>query len=324
MAKTIRIRQTGGPDVLSIEEMQVGDPKANEVLLRQTAIGVNYVDTYHRSGFYPVTLPSGIGGEAAGVVEAVGPSVTTFRVGERVAYATFGLGSYAERRLVPVDRLVRLPASISDEQAAGMLLKGLTVWYLIRKIYPAKSGDTVLWHAAAGGVGLIACQWLRALGVTVIGTVGSDAKAALAAQHGCSHCIVYSRDDFVAGVRKITGGVGVPVVYDPVGKSTWEGSLDCLRPRGLMVSFGNASGPVGMIDPLVLTTKGSLFLTRPSLAHYASTQHELDEGARELLGMVTSGQIKIEVSARYSLADAARAHRDLESRRTSGSIVLIP
>ncbi len=324
MAKAIRIHQTGGPEVLKLEDVEVGAPGAGEARIRQTAIGVNFVDTYQRSGLYKLALPAGLGGEAAGVVEAVGPGVKNVKEGDRVAYGTGTPGSYATERIVAADRLVKLPAKISDQQAAGMMLKGLTVWYLVRKTHAVQKGETVLWHAAAGGVGLIACQWLRAIGATMIGTVGTDEKAKLARDHGCAHTIVYTREDVAKRVRELTGGAGVPVVYDPVGKSTWEASLDSLKPRGLMVSFGNASGAVGLIDPFVLTSKGSLFLTRPTLASYAGTRAELEEGAKELFDMVASGKVKIEVTATYPLADAAKAHRDLEARKTTGSLVLVP
>lgn len=324
MAQTIRFHETGGPEVLRLEEVDVGEPGPGEVLIRQTAIGVDFVDTYQRSGLYKLPLPSGLGGEAAGVVERVGPGVEGFRPGDRVAYGTGAPGAYADRRIVPAAHLLRLPDGIGDQQAAGMMLKGLTVWYLTHKTFPVKAGDTVLWQAAAGGVGLIACQWLRSLGVTVIGTAGSDEKAAIAKAHGCKHTIVYTREDLPGRVRELTGGLGVPVVFDGVGKSTFASSLDCLRPRGTMVTFGNASGPVGLIDPLILTQKGSLYLTRPTLGHYTATRSELEEGATELFRIVASGTVTIEVSATYPLAEAARAHRDLEARRTTGSIVLVP
>ncbi len=324
MAKVIRIHQTGGPDVLRLEDVEIGDPGPGEARLRQTACGVNFIDTYHRTGLYKLPLPFTLGVEGAGVVEAVGQGVTVVKAGDRVAYAGGPPGGYGERRLIPADRLVRLPKEISDEQAAGMMLKGLTVWYLTRKTYRVQAGETVLWHAAAGGVGLIACQWLRALGAKTIGTVGSDEKAKLAKAHGCDHVVVYTREDFTKRTRELTGGAGVPVVYDAVGKDTLAGSLDALRPRGLLVTFGNASGPTGPIDPLVLSTKGSLFLTRPTLANYTATRAELEEGTGELFEMVRSGKVKIEIGARYPLAEAARAHRELEGRKTTGSVVLVP
>jgi NADPH2:quinone reductase len=324
MAKAIRFHQTGGPEVLRLEEVAVGDPGPGEARVRHAACGVNFIDTYHRTGLYKLPLPSALGVEGAGVVEAVGAGVTHVKAGDRVAYAGGPPGGYSERRVMSAARLVRLPKEISDEQAAGMMLKGLTVWYLVRKTYRVQKGETVLWHAAAGGVGLIACQWLHALGATTIGTAGSDEKASLAKAHGCDHTIVYTREDFAKRVRELTGGAGVPVVYDSVGKDTLAGSLDALRPRGYLVSFGNASGPTGPIDPLVLSAKGSLFLTRPTLVNYTSTRAEIEEGTGELFDLVRSGKVKIEVGARYPLAEAARAHRDLEGRKTTGSVVLVP
>jgi NADPH2:quinone reductase len=324
MTKAIRFHQTGGPEVLRLEEIEAGDPKAGEARVRHAAIGVNFIDTYHRTGLYQLQLPSGLGVEGAGVVEAVGQGVSHVKKGDRVGYAGGAPGGYAEVRVMSADRLVRLPDGIPDRQAAGAMLKGLTVQYLTRRTYPVKAGETVLWHAAAGGVGLIACQWLKALGATVIGTVGSDEKARLARAHGCDHTIVYTREDFAARVKEITKGAGVPVVYDSVGKSTFQGSLDCLRPRGLMVTFGNASGPVPPVDLLQLSQKGSLFITRPTLVHYTATREDLETGARELFEMIQSGKVKIEVAATYPLAEAARAHRDLEGRKTTGSVVLLP
>jgi NADPH2:quinone reductase len=323
MAKAIRFHETGGPEVLRFEDVEVGDPGPGQARIRHTAIGVNFLDTYQRSGLYPVPLPFVGGNEGAGVVEAVAADVRDLAVGDRVAYT--GLpGAYAETRLAPADRLVKLPASIGDEQAASMMLKGLTVHYLIHSTYPVSKGETVLWHAAAGGVGLIACQWLRSLGVTVIGTAGSDEKCALAKSHGAAHAVNYSRESFVERVKEITGGAKVPVVYDSVGKSTWEGSLDCLRPRGMMVSFGNASGAVPPVNIGILASKGSLYLTRPTLFTYVATRAELVARARALFDVVASGTVRIETTARYRLADAAQAHRDLESRKTTGSIVLVP
>ncbi len=324
MAKVIRIHENGGPEVLRHDDVPVGTPGAGEALVRHAACGVNFIDTYHRTGLYKLPLPATLGVEGAGVVQAVGPGVTHVKSGDRVAYAGGPPGGYSEQRVMPAERLVKLPAEITDAQAAGMMLKGLTVWYLVRKTYRVQPGETVLWHAAAGGVGLIACQWLRALGATTIGTVGSDEKAALARAHGCDHTVVYTREDFTKRVKELTGGAGVPVVYDSVGKDTFLPSLDCLRLRGLMVTFGNASGPTGPVDPLLLSTKGSLFLTRPTLASYTATRAELEEGTSELFDMVRSGKVKIEVSARYPLSEAARAHRDLEGRKTTGSLVLLP
>ena len=323
MAKAVRYHKQGGPEVLQLDEVQVGDPAQGQVRIRHTSIGVNFVDTYQRSGLYPMKLPQVAGNEGAGVVEAVGPGVTDLKAGDRIAYT--GLpGSYCEQRIVPADRMVKLPAGISDEQAASMMLKGLTVHYLIHTTYPVKKGETVLWHAAAGGVGLIACQWLKALGVTTIGTAGSEEKMALAKAHGADHVINYSRENFVERVKAITGGKGVPVVYDGVGKTTWEGSLDCLRPRGLVVSFGNASGPVAPVNLGILSTKGSLYVTRPTLATHIASRADLVERSNALFEVVKSGKVKIETTARYKLADAQQAHRDLEGRKTTGSVILVP
>ncbi|MGH8704869.1 MAG: quinone oxidoreductase family protein [Burkholderiales bacterium] len=323
MAKVVRFHRTGGPEVLQLEDLAVPDPGPGQARIRHTAIGVNFIDTYQRSGLYPMPLPSGAGNEGAGVVEAVGAGVKNLKPGDRVAY-TGQIGSYAEARLVPADRLVKIPKGISDQQAASMMLKGMTVQYLIHRVYAVKRGDTVLWHAAAGGVGLIACQWLKAKGVTVIGTVSSDDKAALARAHGCRHTIVYTRENFAQRVRELTQGKGLPVVYDAVGKTTWDGSLDCLRPRGMMVSFGNASGAVPPVNLGVLSQKGSLYVTRPTLMTYTASRAELEETAKSLFEVVKSGKVKIETTARYKLADAQSAHRDLEGRKTTGSVILVP
>jgi NADPH2:quinone reductase len=323
MAKAIRYHKQGGPEVLQYDDVQVGDPGPGQVRIRHTAIGVNFVDIYQRSGLYPMQIPQVAGNEGAGVVEAVGQGVSDLKAGERVAYT--GLpGSYCEQRIVPADRMVKLPQGISEEQAASMMLKGLTVHYLIFTTYPVKRGETVLWHAAAGGVGLIACQWLKDLGVTVIGTAGSDEKCALAKAHGAEHVVNYSRENFVERVASITGGKKVPVVYDSVGKNTWEGSLECLRPRGLLVSFGNASGAVPPVNLGILSTKGSLYVTRPTLATHIASRGDLVERANALFDIVKSGKVKIETTKRYKLADAAQAHRDLEARKTTGSVVLTP
>ena len=323
MTKAVRFHKTGGPEVLQLDDVQVGAPGQGQVRVRHTAIGVNFVDTYQRTGLYPMQLPQVAGNEGAGVVEAVGPGVTSLKAGDRVAY-TGQIGSYCGERLLPAERLVKIPEGVSDEQAASMMLKGMTVQYLIHRTYPVKAGDTVLWHAAAGGVGLIACQWLKALGATVIGTVGSAEKAKLAKAHGADHVIDYGKENFVARVKEITGGKGVPVVYDSVGKTTWEGSLDCLRPLGMWVTFGNASGPVPPLNTLVLAQKGSLFLTRPTLATYTASRADLEMTSKSLFDIVRSGKVKIEISARYKLADAAQAHRDLEGRKTTGSVILLP
>jgi NADPH2:quinone reductase len=323
MPKAVRYHKQGGPEVLQLDEITVGDPGAGQVRVRHKAIGVNFVDTYQRSGLYPMQLPGIAGNEGSGVVEAVGQGVTQVKAGDRITYT--GLpGSYTEVRLVPAERVVKLPEGVSEEMAASMTLKGMTVQYLIHRTYAVKSGETILWHAAAGGVGLIAGQWLKALGVNAIGTVGSEEKAELARAHGWTHVINYNKENFVEKVKSLTGGKGVPVVYDSVGKTTWEGSLDCLRPRGLMVSFGNASGPVPPVNLGILSAKGSLYVTRPTLATYIATRPELEETARSLFEVVKSGKVKIETTKRYKLAEAAQAHRDLEGRKTTGSIVLVP
>ena len=324
MTHAIRFHRTGGPEVLQWEEVGLGEPGPGEARVRHAAVGLNFIDTYHRSGLYPVPLPSGIGLEGAGTVEALGPGGAPLPGGDRVAYAGGPLGAYSEARLIPADRLIRLPDSLSFETGAAMMLQGLTAAYLLRRTYRVQKGDTVLIHAAAGGVGLIACQWAKALGATVIGTVSTEAKAELARAHGCDHPILYTREDFARRVRDITGGEGVPVVYDGIGKDTFTGSLDSLRPLGTMVSFGNASGPVGLIDPLLLSQKGSLFFTRPTLMHYTARRADLEALATELLGVVTSGQVKIEVHQRFPLQQAAAAHIALEGRQTTGSTVLLP
>ena len=323
MAKAVRFHKQGGPEVLQIDDVPVGDPGPGQVRIRHSAIGVNFVDTYQRSGLYPMQTPAIAGNEGAGVVEAVGKGVKDLKVGDRVAYT--GLpGSYCESRIVPAERLVKVPKGISDEQAASMLLKGMTVHYLIFSTYKVKKGETVLWHAAAGGVGLIAGQWLKKLGANTIGTVGSDEKAKLAKAHGYKHVINYSTENFVERVKEITKGKKLPVVYDAVGKSTWEGSLDCLRPCGLMVSFGNASGPVAAVNLGILSTKGSLYVTRPTLATHIASRADLVKRSTDLFNVVKSGAVKIETTARYPLDDAAQAHRDLESRKTTGSVILVP
>jgi NADPH2:quinone reductase len=320
----IRIQRTGGPEVLAWEQVDVSAPGPGEVLLRQTAIGLNYIDTYHRSGYYPLpSLPAVLGREGAGVVEAVGPDVADLRPGDRVAYALLP-GSYAERRTAPAERLVPLPPGIDERTAAAVLLKGLTAHYLLRRTRRLAAGETILLHAAAGGVGLIACQWAKHLGATVIGTVGSPEKADLARAHGCDHVIRYDEEDFVARVREISGGAGVPVVYDSVGRDTFSRSLDCLAPLGLMVSYGQSSGPVDPLDVGLLSTKGSLFLTRPTLVHYIARREELRAAARELFDLVGSGTLRVRIGQTYALRDAARAHRDLEGRRTVGSTLLLP
>jgi NADPH2:quinone reductase len=324
MSFAIRIHQTGGPEVMQWEEVDAGDPGAGEARVRQTAIGVNYIDTYHRNGLYPLPMPALIGREAAGIVEAVGPGVTEVAPGDRVTYCTGMLGAYSEVRNAPVARLIKLPDGITDVQAASMMLKGLTVQYLFRRTYPLKAGDTILFQAAAGGVGLIACQWAKALGVTMIGTVGSDEKAELAKAHGCAHTIVYTRENFTERTRELTGGNGVPVAYDGVGKDTYMGSLDSLSKFGLLVLFGNASGPLANFNTGLLAQKGSLYLTRPTLDTYAGSRAELLAMADDLFKLVLAGKIRIEPSKIYPLKDAAEAHRELESRRVTGSMILVP
>ena len=321
MAHAIRIHEHGGPEVLRYEEVAVGAPEAGQALVRHTAIGLNYIDTYHRIGLYPISLPAILGSEAAGVVVSVGPGVTDVAPGDRVAYAGGSPGSYATERLYPADRLVPLPADIPDEAAAAMMLKGMTAQYLLLRTHWVEPGETILFHAAAGGVGLIAVQWAKRLGATVIGTVSTDEKAVLARQAGCDHVVVTSREELVPRVKEITGGRGVPVVYDSVGKATFDASLDCLSPLGMMVSFGNASGPVPPFAPGILGAKGSLFLTRPSLPHYVATRASLLATANDLFEQVRTG-LRVDVNQRYPLRDAAQAHRDLEARRTTGSTVL--
>jgi NADPH:quinone reductase len=322
MTHAIRFHENGGPEVLVWEEVDVSQPGPGEARIRHTAIGLNYVDTYVRSGLYPSSPPSGLGTEAAGVVEAVGAGVMDVKVGDRVAYSGGPQGAYAEVRVMPADRLVVLPDGISDRQAAAMMLKGMTAQYLLRQTYRVKDGDIILFHAAAGGVGLIACQWAKSLGATVIGTVGSDEKAELARAHGCDHPIVYTRENFVERVREITKGEMVPVVYDSVGKDTFMASLDCLRPLGLMVSFGQSSGAIGPVDLGILAQKGSLYVTRPTLRTYADKRADLLAIAQDLFDVVLSGAVKIEVNQTYPLRDAAQAHRDLQDRKTTGSTIL--
>lgn len=323
MAHAIRIYEFGGTDKMRWEEVAVGEPGPGEVRVRATAIGLNYIDTYHRTGLYPNQLPLTLGMEGAGVVEKTGPKVKEFKAGDRVAWAN-PIGAYQDVLLRPAERLVKIPAGVDDRIAASVMLKGMTAWYLCKRTYRVKKGDTILVHAAAGGVGQILCQWAKALGATVIGTVGSDGKVPIAKKCGCKHVIVTSRENIVARVREITKGKGVPVVYDGVGKDTWEASLDCLAPLGVMVSFGNASGPVTQFNPGMLAAKGSLFLTRPTLFHYVATRPELLAAARDLFAVIKARKVKISVNQTYALRDAAQAHADLESRKTTGSTVLIP
>lgn len=323
MVKAVRVHKPGGPEAMTFEDIEVGAPGQGELLVRHTAIGVNFIDTYFRSGLYPAPVPFSPGNEAAGVVEAVGAGVGDFKAGDRVAYVA-GPGTYAEKRLVPADRVVKLPDGISDRQAASMMLKGMTVQYLLRRTYKVQKGDTILFHAAAGGVGLIACQWARHLGATTIGTVGSKEKAELAKAHGCHHTVLYRETDFVAAVKGLTNNAGVPVVYDSVGKDTLLKSLDCLRPLGVLVSFGQSSGPAEPLNLGLLSAKGSLYVTRPTLNTYIAKKEDLAATAADLFDVVAKGIVKIETTAEYALKDAVRAHKDLEGRKTTGSVVLIP
>jgi NADPH2:quinone reductase len=323
MPHAIRIHETGGPEKLQWEEVEVGDPGPGQVRVRNTAIGLNFIDTYHRSGLYPMQLPLTLGSEGAGVVEQMGPKVKGLKVGDRVAYAN-PIGAYAEVVLRPAEKLVKIPAGIDDKVAAAIMLKGMTSWYLCRRTYRVKAGETILVHAAAGGVGQILCQWAKHLGATVIGTVGSEEKGAIAKKAGCKHVVVTSQEKFSDRVKAITKGKGVPVVYDGVGKDTFMESLDCLSPLGLMVSFGNASGPVSAFNLGILAQKGSLFLTRPTLVNYTSTREDLERAARDLFAVVKSKAVKISINQTYPLREAAQAHRDLEARKTTGSTVLIP
>jgi len=323
MPKAIRFHATGGPDVLQLENVEAGDPGPGQVRIRHTFIAVNFIDVYHRTGFYPASLPSGLGSDAVGVVEAIGPGVTEVQVGQRVGYLMGPLGAYADVRVMPAAVLIPLPVEVSDRTAATLMMKGMTAQYLFRQVYPLKGGETILYHAAAGGVGLIACQWARAIGVTMIGTVSTDEKAAIAKANGCAYVIVTSREKIVERVNEITNGKGVPVVYDSVGKDTLEASLDCLQRRGMLVSNGTSSGPV-VINAHQLALKGSLFLTRPAMAHYIQPREHMLEMADEVFSLVKAGQIVSEPKQIFSLADAAQAHRALESRATTGATVLVP
>jgi NADPH:quinone reductase len=324
MTRAIRFHKNGAPDVLQLDDIALAAPGPGEVRIKHSAIGLNYIDTYHRSGLYPLPLPSGIGLEAAGVVEEVGQGVTSFKPGDRVAYGTGTPGAYSEARNFPANRLVKLPDAIDDETAAGMMLKGMTVRYLLRATYVVKPGDTILMHAAAGGVGLLLTQWAKALGARVIGTVGNAAKIDVAKAHGCDVVINSVEEDVVKRVREETNGKGVPVVYDGVGQATVMASLDCLQMRGLLVSFGNASGPVKNFDLGLLAAKGSLYITRPTLFSYTSTDEDFRQTAQDLVDIVASGKMKVPVNQRYALADAAQAHRDLEARKTTGTTVMLP
>jgi NADPH2:quinone reductase len=324
MPQAIRFHEHGGAEVLKLEAVDVAKPAPDEAQVRHTAIGVNYIDVYDRTGLYPVSLPSGLGREAAGVVTALGSKARDLRVGDRVAYVHPLPGAYCELRNVPIERLVKIPRGISDEQAAALMLKGLTAWYLLRRTYRVARGDTILAHAAAGGVGLILCQWAKALGATVIGVVGSEEKAQLARKHGCKHVLISGRDELVPAVREIMKGQGVAAVYDSVGKDTFMESLDCLAPLGMMITYGNASGPPPAISPLELSRRGSLFLTRPTLFHYIATKPALTAAARELFSAIKAKSIRVLIGQKYPLEEAAQAHRDLEARRTTGSTVLFP
>lgn len=322
MANAIRIYTPGGADALQYESYETGQPGSGEVRLEQHAVGLNFIDVYHRTGLYPIAEKPFIPGlEASGTVAELGPDVTEFTVGDRVAYAGVPIGAYCDERIIPAHRLVKLPEDISFETGAAMMLQGMTVQYLIRRTYHVKPGDTVLFHAAAGGVGAIACQWLNHLGATVIGTVGSEAKAKLAKANGCHHTILYREESLVERVKEITAGVGVPVVYDSVGKDTYEASLDCLSPHGMLVNFGSASGPVESVSPAMLASKGSLFFTRPTLMTYTAKREDLLASANDLMSVVSSGAVKISVDQTYALKDAQQAHEDLEARKTTGSTI---
>jgi NADPH:quinone reductase len=326
MSKAVRIHQTGGPEQLQIDDVQVGEPGPGEIRIRHKAVGLNFIDVYHRTGLYPLQLPAGIGGEGAGVVEAVGEGVTHLKAGDRAAYAGNLPGSYSEVRVMPAKHVCKLPDGIDFETAAAMMLKGLTAQYLLKRTPMGKlqPGDQIVFHAAAGGVGLIACQWAKALGLEVIGTAGSDEKCALAKEHGAAHVVNYNKEDFLPRVKELTGGKGVKVVYDSVGKDTWDKSLDCLQPLGLMVSFGNSSGPVPPFAPGALGPKGSLYVTRQTLFTHIATREACQQMADELFEVVTSGKVKIRIDQRYPLDQVQEAHRDLEARKTTGSTILLP
>jgi NADPH:quinone reductase len=324
MVKAIRFDKAGGPDVMKWVDVDVGEPAAGEIRIRQHAVGLNYIDVYFRNGLYPLPLPGGLGMEAAGEVTAVGEGVTGFKPGDRVAYAARPAGAYAQERVMPAEQIVKLPDAIGYEEAASVMLQGLTAQYLLRRTYRVKAGDTILIQAAAGGVGLLVCQWAKALGATVIGTVGSDEKAELAKQHGCDYPIVYTRENFTKRVREITNGAGVPVVYDSIGKDTFTGSLDCLAPLGMFVSFGNASGPLPPLDSSEFAGRGSLFFTRPTLFTYIAKRADYEAMSAELFDVLVSGKVKTSINQRYALADVGQAHADLEGRRTTGSTVLLP
>ncbi len=322
--KSVVISKTGGPEVLEIKEIKLEDPKSNDVLIKNEAIGLNYIDTYHRSGLYPVELPSSIGIEGAGIIEKIGPDVKNFKIGDRVAYASMPIGSYSTHRIFPTKKLVKVPNEISLENVVTLMTKGFTVFYLLHKTYPVKSGETILFHAAAGGVGQIFCQWAKSLGCSVIGTVGSEEKVEIAKSNGCTHVINYSKDNFAEKVKEITDGAGVSVVYDGVGKKTFDGSIECLKVRGMMVSFGNASGPLDPCNVTKSLAPKGLYLTRPSIAHYTSTREELDEAAKKVFDMFTKKKFNLNIFKRYSLNEVVKAHQDLESRKILGPAVIIP
>src|SRR4051812_26775207 len=324
MVKAIRFDQTGGPEVMKWVDVEVGDPGPGEIRIRQTAVGLNYIDVYFRTGLYPLPLPGGLGMEADGEVIALGSGVSDMKTGDRVAYVARPPGAYAQERVLPAAQVIKLPDAVSDEQAASVMLQGLTAQYLLRRTYRVKAGDTILIQAAAGGVGLLVCQWAKALGATVIGTVGSDEKAEIARAHGCDHAIVYTRENFTKRVREITNGAGVPVVYDSIGKDTFAGSLDCLAPLGMFVSFGNASGPLPPIDSSEFAGRGSLFFTRPTLFTYMGKRSDYEAMAAELFDVLVSGKVKTNINQRYALADVGQAHADLEARKTTGSTILLP
>ena len=324
MVKAIRFEKTGGTEVLEHKEIELPPPGPGQVRVKHSAIGVNFIDIYHRSGLYPLPLPSGLGSEAAGTVEAVGAGVGNFKVGERVGYCSGAIGAYSEAANVPADKLVKLPANISDEVAAASMLKGMTAQYLLRRIHPVKAGETIVFHAAAGGVGQIGVQWAKALGATVIGTTTSPEKIALAKENGCDHVLDTRDAGWEKQVRDITGGKGVPVVYDSIGKATFLAGLDCLQPRGIMVTYGNASGPVDPFAPGILAAKGSLFVTRPTLAHYVRTPQEMQETADDVFAVIASGKVKVAINQRYALKDAAKAHADLAAKKTTGATILVP
>lgn len=324
MMKAIIISKVGGPEVLELKDIKLEDPKSNEVLIKNKAIGLNYIDTYHRSGLYPVELPSRVGLEGAGIIEKIGPNVKNFKVGDKVAYASMPIGSYSTHRIFPTKKLVKVPEGIELENVVTLMTKGITTFYLLHKTYPVKSGETILFHAAAGGVGQILCQWAKSLGCTVIGTVGSDEKIEIAKANGCDHVINYSKENFAEKVKEITNGDGVPVVYDGVGKKTFDGSIECLKIRGTMVSFGNASGPLDPCNVTKSLAPKGLYLTRPSIAHYTTTREDLDEAANKVFEMFKSNKFNLKIFKRYALSEVVKAHQDLETRKITGPAVIIP